>query len=141
MGSFGDLYPGARAVLEALAARSSLALVTNGLSAVQRARVERLALGPFFSAVVISGEVDTAKPGSRIFDLAFAALDWPEKETSLMIGDSLSSDIAGGAGYGIATCWYNPQGRAAPLDATVDHEIRSLDQLPQLAATGIVPTG
>lgn len=141
MGGFGDLYPGARLVLETLAARSSLALVTNGLGAVQRARVERLALEPFFSAIVISGEVDTAKPGSRIFDLAFETLDWPEKETALMIGDSLSSDIAGGAGYGIATCWYNPQGRAVPLDATVDHEIRSLDQLPQLAATGIVPTG
>jgi len=141
MGSFGDLYLGARAVLETLAAGSRLALVTNGLGAVQRARVERLALEPFFSAIVISGEVDTAKPGSRIFDLTFEALDWPKRETTLMIGDSLSSDIAGGAGYGIATCWYNPHGGAAHPEATIDHEIRSLDQLPQLAATGIVPTG
>ena len=25
-----------------------------------------------------------------------------------MVGDSLSSDMAGGAAYGIDTCWFNP---------------------------------
>ncbi|MBD3857970.1 MAG: HAD hydrolase-like protein, partial [Acidobacteria bacterium] len=30
----------------------------------------------------------------------------------LMIGDSLSSDIAGGVNYGIDTCWFNPDGIA-----------------------------
>jgi YjjG family noncanonical pyrimidine nucleotidase len=141
LGRFGELYPGARAVLETLAANARLALVTNGLGEVQRARVNRLALEPFFSAIVISGEVDTAKPGVRIFDLAFEALDWPAKETALMVGDSLSSDMAGGARYGIATCWYNPGVGVAHPDAAIDHQIRSLDQLPGLAATGTVTSG
>lgn len=141
MGRFGDLYPGARAVLERLATDATLALVTNGLGAIQRARVDRLALEPLFSAIVISGEVDTAKPGTRIFDIAFEALDWPDRESALMVGDSLSSDMAGGAVYGIATCWYNPGGAVAPSGAGVDHEIRSLDQLPRLAETGTVMSG
>ncbi|MBT8247243.1 MAG: YjjG family noncanonical pyrimidine nucleotidase [Acidimicrobiia bacterium] len=137
MGRFGDLYDGAGQILATLATTATLALVTNGLGAVQRARIERLGLEPFFSAIVISGEVDTAKPGTEIFDLAFEALGWPPKETVLMVGDSLTSDIAGGAGYGIATCWYNPGGGSAHPDAPIDHEIRSLDQLPRLATTGV----
>ncbi len=138
MGRFGELYPQARGVLEQLASSATLALVTNGLGEVQRARIERLQLEPLFDAIVISGEVGTAKPGAAIFDLAFAALGSPPKASALMIGDSLSSDIAGGANYGIATCWYNPTGRAGGPTAGIDHEIRSLDQLPRLAATGSV---
>lgn len=138
MGQFGDLYPGARGVLERLFSVATLALVTNGLGEVQRARIERLGLQPLFAAIVISGEVGTSKPGTMIFDLAFEALKQPPKRSALMIGDSLSSDVAGGANYGIATCWYNPQGKPAGPQAAVDHQIVSLDQLPALAARGVV---
>lgn len=139
MGAFGDLYPGARDVLQDLAAAATLGLVTNGLGEVQRARIERLELEPLFDTIVISGEVETAKPGTGIFDLAFEALGWPAKESSLMIGDSLSSDIAGGANYGIATCWYNPgRKRLPPGSPQVDHPITALDQLPSLVETGAV---
>ena len=134
MGRFGDLYPGARDVLQILAAEATLGLVTNGLGEVQRARIERLELDCLFEAIVISGEVDTAKPGTKIFDLTFEALGWPAKESALMIGDSLSSDIAGGTNYGIATCWYNPSREPLPPRSTIDHTITALDQLPGLVA-------
>ena len=138
MGAFGDLYPGARHVLERLSSAATLALLTNGLGEIQRTRIERLGLQPLFAAIVISGEVGTAKPGTKIFDLAFEALNRPAKRSALMIGDSLSSDIAGGDNYGISTCWYNPHRKPAGPQAAVDHEIVSLDELPELAATGEV---
>ncbi len=138
MGAFGDLYPAAREVLRDLATKAKLGLVTNGLGEVQRARIKRLDLEPLFDTIVISGEVGTAKPGTKIFDIAFDALRWPAKESALMIGDSLSSDIAGGANYGIATCWYNPSRKPAPPGSPVDHSITALDQLPGLAASGVV---
>jgi len=138
MGGFGDLYPGAREVLERLSSAATLALLTNGLGEIQRARIERLGLQSLFAAIVISGEVGTAKPGTKIFDLVFEALNQPAKRSALMIGDSLSSDIAGGDNYGISTCWYNPHRKPAGSHATVDHEIVSLDELPELAATGAV---
>lgn len=142
MGSFGELYEGARQVLDELCQRVTLALVTNGLGEVQRARIERLDLEPVFDAIVISGEVGTSKPGTEIFDLAFEALAWPAKETVLMVGDSLSSDIAGGANYGVATCWYNPERKPADPRASIDHSITSLDQLPHLVESdGTTPPG
>jgi YjjG family noncanonical pyrimidine nucleotidase len=136
LGRYGDLYPSAREVLDALAERASLALVTNGLSEVQRTRIGRLDLGQYFDAVVISAEVGVAKPAPGIFDLAFAALGEPVKETTLMVGDSLTSDIRGGVDYGIATCWYNPHGRSAGGAGPIDHEISHLDQLLDLTRPG-----
>ena len=125
----GDLYSGAREVIEELSDKVSLALVTNGLSEVQRARIERLGIGSYFDAIVISAEVGTSKPGTKIFDIAFDALLRPPKESAVMVGDSLSSDIRGGSNYGIATCWYNPKGRKSGPDDRVSHQIGNLSEL------------
>lgn len=125
----GELYTGALQVLEALSARARLALITNGLGEVQRARIERVGIGCYFRAIVISAEVGVAKPASGIFDIAFTALDAPARQTALMVGDNLASDIRGGRNYGISTCWYNPQGRL-PGDAdAADHTIGDLREL------------
>ena len=134
LGANGELYEGVREVLDRLNGRVSLALVTNGLSEVQRARIERLDIDRYFDAVVISAEVGTAKPGSEIFDITFEALDFPDKNTAVMVGDNLSSDIRGGVGYGIAACWYNPQGRAAESPHGAAHEITDMSELLGLVA-------
>lgn len=125
----GELYAGAREVLEQLGENASLAMVTNGLSEVQRARIERLDIDRYFDAIVISAEVGVAKPGREIFDIVFGQLENPAKANTLMVGDSLSSDIQGGTNYGVATCWFNPNGKkAGPLDR-ISHEIASLGEL------------
>jgi len=136
LATYGELYPGVRSVLDQLAGRARLALVTNGLSEVQRTRIERLDLAHYFDAVVISAEVGASKPAPAIFDIAFGQLDWPAKATVLMVGDSLTSDIKGGADYGIATCWYNSSGRVASADDRVDHEISTLEQLVDVVSRG-----
>lgn len=129
LASNGELYQGTNQVLDALARHATIALITNGLSDVQRGRIERLGIARYFDAVVISAEVDTSKPGTAIFDIAFDRLGGPEKSSALMVGDSLTSDIRGGTNYGIATCWYNPlQKQAGPHDR-VTHEIRKLQEL------------
>lgn len=134
LGANGDLYDGARELLETLAGTVRMAMVTNGLSDVQRARIERLELGAYFDAVVISSEVGVTKPRGEIFDIAFERLGAPAKASAVMIGDSLTSDIRGGADYGIATCWYNRH-RATPgtddlaTYETVTHEVTDLAQI------------
>lgn len=134
LGAHGALYDGALEVIDRLSSQASLALVTNGLGEVQRARVERLGIGDFFDAIVISAEVGAAKPGTEIFDLVFEALDAPRKESTLMVGDSLSSDMQGGTNFGIATCWYNPKRQALRRDDLVSHEIQDLKELLGFAA-------
>ena len=45
------------------------------------------------------------------------------------MGDSVSSDIQGANNYGLACCWYNPNGLAAPDGLRIDYEIQDLRQL------------
>jgi YjjG family noncanonical pyrimidine nucleotidase len=130
----GDLYPGAIELLDALSPRVTLALISNGLSEVQRPRIARLGLEKYFDAIIISAEVGTTKPGTRIFEIAFEHLGNPSKESAVIVGDSLTSDMKGGANYGIATCWYNPNGKAAGPEDMITHEITSLGELLELVA-------
>ena len=131
LGAYGELYPGARGVLEELSPHATLAVISNGIGEVQRARIARLGLDRYFDTIVISGEVGTAKPGTRIFDIVFDRLDGPDKATVLMIGDSLSSDIAGGVNYGIDTCWYTP-GSVPDTELPVTYRVTSLAEIPPI---------
>ncbi len=131
MGNNGDLYPGAREVIDALSGSVTLALITNGIGEVQRTRIERLAIDHYFAAIVISGEVGRAKPGTEIFDMVFEQLGGPDKESALIIGDNLGSDILGGINYGIDTCWFNPHGRDSN-GMTITHEIADLPALLEI---------
>ena len=63
---------------------------------------------------MISDEIGVAKPQPAYMDEAFSRMGDPPRSEVLMIGDSLSSDIAAGANYGIDTCWFNPDRH--PLD-------------------------
>lgn len=130
----GDLYRGARELVERLSACVRLGLITNGFSEVQRARLERLGIAGHFDTITISAEVGAAKPAQRIFEAAFDGLGAPDKETALMVGDSLASDIRGGAAYGIATCWFNPDAKRNDGAQRPTHEIAALSELPDLIA-------
>jgi 2-haloacid dehalogenase len=131
LGAHGELYPEADAVLDAIASKAELALVTNGLTTVQRAKVARLGLDRWFDPIVISDEVGLAKPDPAIFDLTLDELDRVHgargrRSQTVMIGDSLTSDMAGAQAAGIATCWFNPAGADRPASVELTHECRSL---------------
>lgn len=137
LGNNGELYPEARAVLEQLNQMTTLGMITNGLSEVQRRRIERLDLAQYFDSVIISAEVGTSKPGTEIFDLAFAELNHRQRDDVLMVGDSLTSDIQGGINAGIDTCLYAPEhvtvqeSNGGPVPT---HQITALSELIPLVA-------
>ena len=124
-----DLIDGAEHVLTRLDGNAQLLLITNGLREVQRPRIAKSIIGHYFDMVIISEEVGFAKPDRRIFDLAFAMLNDPAQKDVLIVGDSLSSDIAGGSGYGIDTCWYNPGGIENHMPLQPTYDIRALEEL------------
>ncbi len=135
-----QLIEGAEALLAWLNGRFQLALITNGLKDVQRPRLARSTIGHYFNPVIISDEVGVAKPNGRIFDISFAQMGQPAKSDVLIIGDSLSSDITGGIGYGINTCWFNPSRKPYPPDMPITHEIHALSEL-RLLLTKKVDSG
>ena len=130
----GELYAGTAEVVAQLSVDVQLGLITNGLSEVQRTRIARLGIAEHFDAVTISAEVGASKPNGAIFDAAFSALGQPNRGSTLMVGDNLNSDIRGGADYGLATCWFNPNRRALPNGHETTYEIAHLADLLELIA-------
>ncbi|MBN1249974.1 MAG: YjjG family noncanonical pyrimidine nucleotidase [Anaerolineae bacterium] len=132
LGECTDLIPDAAFVLEKARTSAHLALITNGLSTVQRSRLAKSGLADIFEAVVISEEEGVSKPDPGLFAVAFERMGCPPKSSVLMIGDSLTSDMRGANRYGIDACWFNPDGRAVDPDVTVRYEIHSLRELLRL---------
>jgi putative hydrolase of the HAD superfamily len=140
LGEADFLISGAEGIVSELAPRYSMAIVTNGLSRVQRGRFGRSGIIAHFHPIVISDEVGVQKPDPRIFDHVFENYPGIPRHEILMIGDSLTSDIAGGVAAGIDTCWIRPEepgnrrketgSRAFLPDPT--YEIERLDDLRRL---------
>ncbi len=125
------VYPGCKAALQTLRQRYRLAVLTNGLSNVQRARLARARLRPWFGVVLVSEEIGVAKPASAFFEQALHRMGWPERHRVLVVGDSWQADIAGAAACGLHTCWFNPQGLPLPKGPTVQRVVRSWAELTQ----------
>ena len=132
------LLEGARPLLDRLkGAGWRMALVTNGLSQVQRPRLRHSGIETYFDFVVISDEVGSAKPQRAFFDHAFRQMEpvlarRPHPEEVLVIGDSLEADIKGGRDYGCHTCWYNPEGKPRPRDIEPNYEVHRLEAVADL---------
>jgi YjjG family noncanonical pyrimidine nucleotidase len=127
-----QLLPGTLEALTGLGARYRLALATNGLSEVQRARLQSSALRATFEAVIISDEVGAAKPAPAFFQAALAALGRPDPARVLMIGDNRTADIEGAHQAGLDTCWFNPRGQPRPSALSINYEIAALGELAGL---------
>jgi YjjG family noncanonical pyrimidine nucleotidase len=126
-GSF--LVEGTEELLSKLEGKVGLMLITNGLKDVQRSRLARSTIKHYFSDVIISEEVGSAKPDAHIFEVAFEKMGNPKKNKVLMIGDSLTSDIQGANQFGIDACWFNPQRRSRDQEVTIQHEIKHLSEI------------
>lgn len=120
---------GAVEILEYLAPKYDLYLASNGVAATQYSRLESAQIGHFFKDIFISEVTGHHKPEKEYFDYCFAHMPDFSRETTLMIGDSLTSDVLGGKNAGVATCWFNPNRRPGRPDIVPDYEIHSLEEL------------
>ena len=128
-----QMITGAQAMVEKLSGLVRMSVITNGLSDVQRSRFKRSPLTPYFDSIIISEEVGARKPEPRIFDAAMQSYREVDRSEVLMVGDSLSSDIAGGNSAGMHTCWFNPDGAVREeLQERPTYEIRELSELANL---------
>ena len=110
LGNSGFMIPGAREMLTDLPEDMARAIITNGIKDTQYGRLDNAGLMNDFAEIIISEEAGVAKPAAAFFDYVLDRIGFRNRDEMLIIGDSLSSDIAGGVGYGIDTCWFNPDG-------------------------------
>ena len=123
---------GAENLLNKLAGKVRLVLISNGTAVVQRGRIKSAGIAPLFERIFISELLEVNKPDPDFFRKCFEDLPNFRKENCLLIGDSLTSDIRGGVQAGVPTCWFNLRGKEPRADIVPDYTITSLSELPPL---------
>lgn len=126
-----QLMPGALATVRALAEKYPLALVTNGIAAVQRRRFSASPITSYFQTVVISEEVGVGKPDPRIFAPALKKIGVKAGDV-LYVGDSVTSDMAAARNAGMDFCWLNSGRVPIPDGQTPAFIIAAIKELPAL---------
>jgi 2-haloacid dehalogenase len=106
-----------------------LYLVTNGVLTIQNSRLKGSGIGKYFVARFISEEVGCPKPQVEFFYHCFERIENFDKCKTLIVGDSLTSDIQGGINAGIDSCWYNPKHEQNTRGIIPTYEIDDLEKL------------
>jgi len=84
---------------------------------------------PYIAGLVISEEIGSAKPDPKMLFMGMEQAGVTDVRRALMLGDSLSSDIAAAANADVDACWYNPKGAENKKGLPVKYEIRCLDEV------------
>lgn len=132
LGMQHHLLEDALEVVQYLHTKYDLYIVTNGVTVTQMQRLKDSTLDRYVKDIFVSEATGFQKPMKEYFDYCFARIGDIDKSRTMIIGDSLTSDIKGGNNAGITTCWYNPKGIKNDTDAVVDIEIRELRELYQI---------
>lgn len=126
------LMDGAAEVCSVLADAYPMYIVTNGNLAVQESRFAGCGLEPYFKDVFISEKIGAAKPSPLFFDRVKAAVVDPDSAHYLVIGDSLSSDIAGAEAAGMDAVWLDHSGKRDTRGRRIAYIIDDIRNLPAL---------
>lgn len=132
LGKGSYLIDGAEELCRYISKKYKVAILTNGIKDVQLSRINNSPLNKYIHYIITSEETGYKKPEVGIFNYAFDAVGHADKDTTIIIGDSLSSDIQGGKNYGISTCWYNSIGEENKTGLKPDYEIKDLNELFKL---------
>ena len=111
LGNHADLLPGAAEFIQAVHGRMKIALVSNGVSAIQRGRLAKCPLTPLFDAIVISEEVGAAKPDPKLLYVAMDMLGCTDKAQAVMMGDSATADIPAAVNASVDSIFFSLKGK------------------------------
>ncbi len=125
----GYLLDGAEDMCRVLYGKIPMYIVTNGVEFIQRGRYAVCGIEKYFEGVFISGAIGAEKPAKEYFQYVADHISGFDKSRTLIVGDSLTSDMKGGVDFCIDTCWYNPKNKAAPNDLALTYIASTFEQV------------
>lgn len=129
LGEGHDYLPGAEAFLKKLCAKYAVYIASNGLTKVQTRRLQESGIDKLVQGSFLSQEIGAHKPNKAFFDTCFDRISGANCENTVMIGDSLTSDIKGGNQSRIPTIWYNPSEKENTSDIYPTWTCSSYEQI------------
>ena len=129
-----DLMPHATELLQFLKQSPAIRLeiATNGVPQTQYKRLKEAEIMNYFDQIFVSQEIGINKPNIGFYNYIENHLENFNAHRTLMIGDSLTSDIQGGYNASIDTVWFNPQHLENSSSAQPTYEIDDLLQIKKL---------
>lgn len=118
---------GAEEILPYLHGKYRLCAASNGPYEQQIHRLQKAHLLSYFEHCFVSEKMGAEKPSRQFFQRCFDVLPGIHPEETMIIGDSLSADIAGGLEMGMKTCWYDKEKTGKTVSA--DFVIQDLNEL------------
>lgn len=115
MGKMNGTCHGAKELLEYLAPKYTIHIITNGFVEVSKDKLVNVELDSFVATLTCADEINLRKPDPRIFDLASSKAQSTKGET-IIIGDDWIADVLGGTGYGWQAIYYNTLNDSNHLD-------------------------
>ena len=122
----------AQEILQDLSKIGEIGIVTNGIDTVQHHRLKKSKLDQYISFVAVSESAGFAKPDVRFFEHTAKLAKNFSKDSVLVIGDRLETDILGAHNFGVDACWYNPQKSKVVGEVIPKHEISHLSEIRAL---------
>ena len=126
---------GAVELLSNLSKKYDIYIASNGTAVVQDKRIALSGIKEYVKEIFISQRVGHDKPSKAFFDACFETIENFRKEETIMVGDSLTSDILGGINAGVRTCLFNPKRKHGRADIVPDYEIYELSELSKILDT------
>jgi putative hydrolase of the HAD superfamily len=117
---FGDVAPCLQEMTDV-----NLGIISNGDSQQQRAKLGTLGIASHFSTVLISGDINTAKPDCGIFAAACRA-EGLRPDECVYVGDDLDVDARGSVRAGMRGIWLNRNGKPCPDGVEMITTLREL---------------
>lgn len=129
----GQVYPGVVDLLDHFKNQGfRLFAAKNGITEIQNGRLEASPIKPYFEKVFISEQSGSQKPDKAFYDWIGQQIEDYSLEETLMIGDSLTADIAGGNNAGIDTAWYNPTLKENKTNAKPTYLFSTFEELIEI---------
>ncbi|MBO5895846.1 MAG: YjjG family noncanonical pyrimidine nucleotidase [Clostridia bacterium] len=123
---------GAYELLDYLKDRYEMHIVSNGFRFVQESRLKIGDFNKYFKNLFVSEDIGIPKPAREFFDYCFEGLGNPDKDQTMLIGDSLTADIKGGCDYGIDTIWFNKNGEENLSAITPTYTVNKLSEIKDI---------
>lgn len=119
-----DLMPDVMETLEWCRGKFDMYIISNSFLWSQLSRLREAGIRDYFRDVYASDMIGYDKPDVRFFEEALRRSSLSASEV-LVIGDSLTADIAGAGKAGLDTCWYDfrhrgPSSAVSPVYTVTD---------------------
>ncbi len=126
------LVDGVQEILEKISGKCRIYIITNGIGYVQRNRFDKSIIGKYFLELFISEEVGYEKPSIHFFEYVADRIPDYDVRRTLVVGDSMTSDMKGGIGAGIDCCYFSESEKKLPEGSKIKYVISSLLELENI---------